>query len=187
MSNQKQNFLSQKEIFDLKIKKVGKDVLISKDARLYNTSSLVIGDNSRIDDFCIISGNIKIGKNVHLAPHCIINGGKSLIEFGDFSGLAFGAKVLGISDDYSGETMTNPTINKEFKNVQDLSVKLGKHVIIGANSVILPGCRMGDGSALGALSLLTKNVNEFEIYFGIPARKINDRKRNILELEKNLE
>ena len=185
MSYPKSNYLSKKALSALKLKKIGRNVLISKDARIYSPSTLIIGDNTRIDDFCILSGNIKIGNNVHFAPHCVVSGKKSLIEFCDYSGLAFGCRILGVSDDYSGKSMTNPTVNSEYKNLTDLPVYIGKHVIIGANSVVMPGCKMDEGSALGAMSLLTKNVESYEIYFGAPAKKLKNRSQLIKEIELN--
>ena len=81
---------------------------------------------------------------MHFAAHSIVNSGKKLIEFKDFSGVAFAGKVLGISDDYSGNSMTNPTVDKFFKKVKESRISIGKHAIIGANSIVLPGAEMDD-------------------------------------------
>ena len=72
--------------------------------------------------------------------------------------------------------MTNPTVDKFFK-VKESRISIGKHAIIGANSIVLPGAEMDDYSALGAMSLLTKKINKFEIYFGIPAKKLKKRSK----------
>ena len=63
---------------------------------------------------------------------------------------------------------------------------LGKHVIIGSGTIILPGVTIGDGTAIGSLSLVKKNVEENIIASGIPAKKIGDRKLNIYELESKI-
>jgi galactoside O-acetyltransferase len=180
----KDNFLAPDELALLNFKSLGENVKISRDARLYKTEQISIGNNSRIDDFSILSGNIKIGNNVHVASHCVISGKKQIIELCDFSGLAFGCKIIGCTDDYSGLSLTNPTIPSKFKNEQDLGVRLGKHVIIGTASIILPGAKIGNHSAVGAMSLVTKDISESSFFFGIPAKRIKSRKDDLKELER---
>ena len=175
------NYYSEKELKRLGFKKIGKKVKISKKSSIYYPKNISIGDYSRIDDFAVISGKIKIGKNVHLAAGSIVCGGKNSITFKDFSGMAFGSKIIGISDDYSGKSMTNPTVNKKFKKTKESSVMIGKHAIIGTNSLVLPGGSLDDYSALGSMSLLNKKINKFEIFFGVPARKLKKRSKDILK------
>ena len=79
--------------------------------------------------------------------------------------------------------MTNPMVPSEYTGVTHADVFLGKHVIVGSGSVILPGVTLEEGVAVGALSLVHKNCEKFGIYAGSPARRINERKRNLLELE----
>ena len=67
-----------------------------------------------------------------------------------------------------------------------LQVRIGKHVIVGSGCVILPGVTLEDGVAVGALSLVTKSCKEFGIYAGNPARRIAERKRDLLVLEQQL-
>jgi galactoside O-acetyltransferase len=54
---------------------------------------------------------------------------------------------------------------------------LGKYSQIGANSVLLPSARLGQGAILGALSLLKEGIDEWTIYAGSPAKKIGLRNR----------
>ena len=68
-------FLSQEQIASMGFKSLGKNVRISDKASIYNTDQIEIGDNSRIDDFCVISGKVSIGRNVHIAVFCNIAGG----------------------------------------------------------------------------------------------------------------
>ena len=79
--------------------------------------------------------------------------------------------------------MTNPMVPIEYTNVTHADVKLGKHVIIGSGSVILPGIILHDGAAIGSLSLVTKDCDAFGTYIGAPAKKLKNRKNNLLELE----
>ena len=102
----------------------------------------------------------------------------------DFSTLAYGVKVFSQSDDYSGETMVNSLIPKKFKNEIFGSVFIGKHVIIGASSVIFPGVIVSEGCSIGAMTLVNKSTDPWGIYVGNPARKVKNRKKDLLVLEK---
>lgn len=177
------SYLSNYDLNNMNFKKLGKNIKISSKASIYNCEEIEIGDNSRIDDFCIISGKIKIGKNVHIAPFCLVAGGSEGIVFHDFSGLAYQVQVFTQSDDYSGETLTNPTIPKKFKNESKLSILIGKHVIVGAGSIILPGVSLLEGTAVGAMSLVRKSTEPWSIYLGNPAKRIRNRKKDLLKLE----
>ena len=101
----------------------------------------------------------------------------------DFSTLAPGVLIFSGSDDYSGKKLTNPTVGKPYIGGKSGEVILSKHVIIGASSVILPNVIIEQGSSVGALSLVNKNISSWGIYFGIPAKKIKSRYKDILKLE----
>ena len=176
-------FLSQSELAAIGFKSLGKNVKISDKAAIYNADQIEIGDNSRIDDFCVISGKIKIGKNIHITVFCNLAGGSEGIVLEDFSTLAYGCHVFTQSDDYGGLALTNSTIPAQYKNEKKLAVKICRHSIIGAKSVIVTGVTLSEGTSVGAMSLVTKTTEEWSIYFGIPAKKIKDRKRELLKLE----
>ena len=91
--------------------------------------------------------------------------------------------VYSSSDDFSGASLTGPTVPERFTNVHVSDVFLGKHVIVGTGSVILPGVVVEDGVAIAALSFVNKHLSSFGIYAGNPIRRIRDRLNNILELE----
>lgn len=176
-------FLTEEQINAIGFKYIGYNVKISDKAAIYNPNLISIEDNSRVDDFCLLSGNIKIGKNVHVAAYCNLAGGELGIEMDDFSGLAYGCHVFTQSDDYSGGTMTNPTVPKKYKKETYKKIHIGKHVIVGTKSIILPGVNVAEGCSVGAMTMLTKSTQPWGIYFGIPAKRIKERKRELLELE----
>jgi len=80
--------------------------------------------------------------------------------------------------------MSNPMIPEQYKNLTHESVLVGKHVIIGCGAVVLPGVKIGKGAAIGALSLVATNVEEWTICAGIPAKRIKERSKLLLQLEK---
>jgi galactoside O-acetyltransferase len=87
------------------------------------------------------------------------------------------------SDDYTGVHLTNPTVPPAYTGVKHADVRLGRHAIVGAGSVILPGVILGEGVAIGALSLVNRSCEPFGIFAGTPARRVGDRSRQLLEAE----
>lgn len=162
---------------------LGRNVRISDKAAIYGASEMRIGDNSRIDDFCVVSGKVTLGRNVHIAPFCLVAGGTPGIVLEDFAGLAYRVSVFAQSDDYSGATMTNPTVPANYKVEARMPVRIGRHVIVGTGAIICPGVDLGDGSAVGAASLVLKSCPPWTILAGSPARKLKERRQDLLQLE----
>ena len=180
------NFLNLRELRKLGLKKFGQNVQISRNALLINPQSITIGNDVRIDAFAVLTASKKkfsIGSNVHLGMHCFINGSYGF-EIKNFSSISSGCKIFSSSDDYSGNFLFSPTIPKKYTKPKNKKVLIEKFVNIGANSVVLPGVIIKEGSAIGALSLVNKNLNSWEIYFGIPAKKIGVRSKKIIKLSK---
>lgn len=182
------SYLTTDEIKEMGFKSVGNNSLLSSKASYYNCKNISIGNNTRIDDFVVLSAGeagIEIGNYIHVAVYSsLIGAGKIILK--DFSNISSRVAIYSSNDDYSGEFMTNPMVPTELTNVVHGPVSIGKHVIVGAGTIILPNVTLEDGVAIGALSLVSKSCQEFSIYNGVPARKIKDRKRNLLELEKKL-
>jgi acetyltransferase-like isoleucine patch superfamily enzyme len=186
MSTATTSFLGTDELRDFGFQSLGRGVKISRRASIYGASRISIGDYSRIDDFVVISAGVEgilIGRNVHVAAFCGLFG-NGRIELGDFSGLSSRATVYSSSDDYSGAYMTNPTVPVEYTNVASAPVRVGRGVIIGANSLILPGVESGAYSAVGAGSVIRKNCEPGHIYAGNPARVLKRRHQALQELER---
>lgn len=177
-------FLSEERLREVGFRRLGANVRISDRASVYNADQIEIGDNSRIDDFCVLSGRVTIGRNVHVAVFCNVAGGTEGVTLEDFSGLAYGCHVFSQSDDYSGGAMTNPTVPARYTDVTRKAVRIGRHCIVGTNSLILPGVDLAEGTSVGACSMVTKSTQEWSIYFGVPARRLRSRSRALLEKEK---
>lgn len=177
-------YLTCEQLQNIGFASIGKNVKISDKASIYDPDIISIGDHSRIDDFCVVSGKIFIGRNVHITPMCLVAGGEKGIIFEDFTTIAYGVKVFTQSDDYSGETMCNSTVPKKYKNELISQVILKKHTIVGAGSIIMPGVTLAEGTSIGAMSLVLRSTEPWGIYAGHPATRLKDRKKNLLELEK---
>src|SRR5690554_2504822 len=176
-------YLSESALEELNFKSLGRGVKISDKASIYNAELMELGDFSRIDDFCVLSGKVVLGRYCHVAPMCLIAGGQAGVELRDFCGLAYGVKVLAQSDDYSGESMVSPLVPAKYKRELFASVLLERQVIVGTNSVILPGVTVVEGCAIGAMTLVAKSTKPWGIYVGSPARWLKARKKDLNELE----
>lgn len=180
------SFYTPEELKSLGFKSIGKNVLISRKASIYSPELIEIGDNVRIDDFCILSGKIKLGSFIHIAAGSFLFAGEAGITMEDFSCVSGRVCVYAISDDYSGQYMTNPMVPMKYRNVISGHVLIKKHALVGAGSVILPGVTIGTGAAVGSMSLVNKDVPDWTIVVGIPAKPLKERKKDLLELEKQL-
>ena len=181
-------YYEEKDLKALGLKSYGNNVRISKDARIIGPQNVEIKNNVRIDGFTIIAasnGYLKLDNFIHIGSYCFLACGSG-IHMKNFSGLSQGVKIYTMTDDYSGEALTNPTVPDDFKNIFSGSVTLDKHVIIGTSSSIMPNLSIGEGSSVGAHSLVTKTLEPWGVYLGTPARKIKNRSKKLLELEKKL-
>lgn len=181
------SFYSQYELESIGFKEIGINVKISKKASFYYPHAISIGNNVRIDDFCVLSAGdrIIIGSYVHIAVYTSLIG-KAQINIGDYCNISSRVSIYSSNDDYSGEFMTNPTIEEKYTNVHNAQVLIKKHTIIGSGSIILPGIIIDQGACIGAMSLVNKNCEEFKVYAGVPIRYIKNRTQNLLYLEKRM-
>lgn len=177
------SFYSDEELQKIGFKEIGQNVLISRKASIYSPEKMVIGSHVRIDDFCILSGHIELEDYIHIAAYVALFGANGGIFVKSFSTISSRGVVYAVSDDYSGIAMTNPMIPDTYKNVKEKKVVIQKHCIIGSGSTILPGVILHEGAAVGAMSLITDNLEPWSINVGIPANKIRDREKTLIQKE----
>lgn len=179
-------FYDDKDLADAGFKSIGKNVLIAKNCTIINPDNISIGDNVRIDGYCtLVAGTeltISIGSYVHIGSYSFLSGAKGII-LEDFSALSQCVKIYTQSDDYTGATLTNPTVPSKYKNVNSGAVVIREHALLGSGCVVLPDTEIGRGAAVGALSLVTLDLNEWFVYFGNPIRKLKPRLKDLLKLE----
>jgi acetyltransferase-like isoleucine patch superfamily enzyme len=181
-------YFESDELRTFGFKQVGKGVQIAKNCTIIGLHNIVLGDHIRIDGNVVLaaySGSLTLGSYIHIGEGCYLGCGGG-VTLDDFAGLSQGVKIYSGTDDYSGKTLTNPTVPHAFKEVKLAPVRLGRHVIVGSGSVILPGVNIGEGSSVGALSLVTKSLEPWGVYFGSPAKKLKERRKDLLQLEQRL-
>jgi acetyltransferase-like isoleucine patch superfamily enzyme len=180
------SFYSKEELKTIGFKTIGENVLISRYARFYGVENISVGDNVRIDDFCILSGNISIGSYVHIASFVALYG-QCNITIEDFAGISARTCIYTANDNYFGESLTGPTIPIKYRKLETGMVLIKKHAIIGNGCIILPNSTISTGSAIGALSLVKGIIDEWGIYSGIPAVFRKPRRSDIIpKLENDL-
>ena len=159
-----------------RLKYCGKDVIIYPWAKIVNPEVIEIGDYSRIDDFTFINGGegVKMGKYVHIAYFSSIAGGGSF-SIGDYSAVSSGSRILTSSNIYDEAWAMSAASPKPFQRFSTGHIEIGRFAFIGANSVVFPNVKIGEGAVIGAMSLVNKDVEPWSINIGIPCKKIKDR------------
>lgn len=166
--------------------KTGKNVIINPTVQIFNPDMIEIGDNVRIDAFCVLSGGmgLKIGSHIHIACGGYFFAGAG-IEIEDFVEIAPRLTVLSNCDDFHGHSLVGPCIPMKFKpDLISGKVIMKRHVLTGVNVTILPGITLGEGVAVGIGAMVNRDCEPWSIYAGVPAKKIKDRNKDMLILEK---
>lgn len=178
-------YFSQEDLEKIGFKSLGKNVLISEKCTIHGAERMEIGNNVRVDDFSTLVGDILIGNYVHISPYCGIHGtggGKIIME--DFTALSVGVIAYAASDDYGGDYMTNSMVPEKYRKVDAADIYVKKHSVVGIRSILLPGAYLEEGTAVGAMSLVTIRTQPWGIYAGIPCVRKKDRGKKALDLEK---
>lgn len=155
--------------------------------KIIGLENIEFGKNIIIDDFVLIYAKekIKIRNFVHIASFSSISGGGKLI-MEEFSGLASGCRIVTGSDDFKDWGFGNPTIDNQFRNSKTGEVTIGKFAIIGTNSTILPDVTIGEGVAVAANSLITKDLEPWGIYVGNKKVGVRNKEEVLKNYEKFL-
>ena len=167
--------------------RVGANVKIYARAVILGPENVTLGSNIIIDDFVFLGAHRKLilGNYVHVAAHASITGGGRVLVC-DFCGISTGARLLSGTDDFTGGTLTGPTIPPQFRTPHRGAIILEPHVVIGSNAVVLPDVTIGEGSTVGAGSVVTHSLEPWGVYAGVPARRINTRPREALQANEKL-
>lgn len=131
------------------ILKAGKKINIEKNARI--GPRVEIGDYSGIGVNALIADEVYIGNYVMMGPDCIIYTNNH--EFSD----------LDTPMMFQGKTKQRP-------------VHIGNDVWIGSRVTIMPGVNIGNGVVIGASAVVTKDVPDYAVVAGVPAKVVKYRK-----------
>jgi len=171
----KTSFYSETELAELGLKSYGKNVLISRKTSIYSADNISIGNNVRIDDFCILSGIITLGSNIHIAAYASIFAGNTGVELHDYVGVSSRSVIYAETDDYCVDFLRNPTVAEQYRHIIAGKVTLKKHSVIGTGCTVLPNVTIGEGVAVGCMSLVNKSLEPWGVYIGIPCKLLKPR------------
>lgn len=158
-------------------KKLGSNVIFEDGVLIFHPGNIEIGDNVYIGHNTILKGYHKnkmvIGDQSWIGQNCFFHSAGG-ITIGRAVGIAPYVKIL-------TSTHKEDDINKP---ILYCDLEFGEVVIedgcdVGIGAIILPGVRIGEGSIIGAGSVVTKNVEPYSIVAGVPARLLRMR-RNII-------
>lgn len=176
------NFYTDLELSCLGFKAIGTNVKISKKTSIYKPELMSIGSNVRIEDFCVLNGDITIGSNVLLCVFCLLDGHATII-IEDNVTLAAKVSIHSGSDDYSGESLFGSYVPTALrKNHINAPVLIKQHTLIGDSTVIMPGVVLEEGTAIGAFSFVKESTLSWGIYAGVPAKRKRERKKDVIHL-----
>ena len=134
----------------------GKNVNIEKHA--YFTPGLKIGDNSGVGIRCEVNGEVTIGNNVMMGPEVVIYTSSHAHDRTDITMIEQGSEEI-------------------------KPVSIGNDVWIGRRAMIMPGVNIGNGCIVGAGAVVTKDVPDYCIVGGVPAKIVKRRNTNCDEME----
>lgn len=169
-------FLSADELIALGFRKVGRNVTISRKCSFYKISGS-IGDNVRVDDFCILKGHIEIGSHVHVAAYGMISGAFAPVIIGNFVSLAARASIYSGSDDHSADRLGGAFVPAEHAEVIKGPVTVGPGTLVGAHCVILPNVAIGIGASIGSGCVVAQDVPDGGM-LRAPRAVLLDRRRD---------
>jgi UDP-2-acetamido-3-amino-2,3-dideoxy-glucuronate N-acetyltransferase len=146
---------------------LGKDVVIHQPS-LVNLYGCTIGDGSRIGAFVEIQKGVEIGRNCKISSHTFVCTGVSISD-----GVFVGHGVMFINDIYPQAVNSDNSLQTEADwKVSETRVKT--RASIGSNATILGGVTIGEGALVGAGAVVTKDVPDYGMVAGVPARVLGD-------------
>jgi acetyltransferase-like isoleucine patch superfamily enzyme len=143
---------------------------------LLKPEAITFGAHVRVDAFCKLEGGagMSIGAHTHIASFAHLGIGGGELAIGHDVGIASGAKVLTGSNDITGLSMSASSA-PDLQCVKRRKTTVGDYAFLGCNCTVLPGVSIGEGAAVGAGAVVTRDVPPWAIVAGVPARIIGWR------------
>jgi|AntAceMinimDraft_17_1070374.scaffolds.fasta_scaffold17266_3 galactoside O-acetyltransferase len=175
---------------------LGRKCLVEKNIRFFNSARLLIGDRvflgeSGLFDVGGSADKITIGSDSHIARSVTIRtqlgevaigekvniGANSFIygygdiEIGDNTLIANQVEIIG--GDHTFDDVTRPM---RFQGRSSSRIVIGEDVWIGTQAIIVGGVTIGKGAVIGAGAVVNRDIEEYAVAVGVPARVVRSRK-----------
>jgi acetyltransferase-like isoleucine patch superfamily enzyme len=155
-------------------KSIGRNVVIEEGALVFHPQTIALGNNVYVGHYAILKGyhknEMRIDDNTWIGQMCFLHSAGG-IRIGKSVGIGPGVKIL--TSVHGEGPLYNPVINNELE-FGEVAIDDGCDIGIGA--VILPGVHVGTGALIGAGSVVTKDVEEYTVVAGNPAKLLRKRK-----------
>jgi len=162
-------------------KRIGENVIFERGVIVFHPQNISIGENVYVGHNTILKGYYKnemiVGDHTWIGQSCFFHSAGG-IKIGKAVG--FGPMVSILTSLHKENDLSNPVL---FNNLEFKEVSIEDGCDIGMGSIILPGVKIGEGSIIGAGSVVTKDVSPYSVVAGVPARILRERK--IKEYEKS--
>jgi acetyltransferase-like isoleucine patch superfamily enzyme len=146
---------------------------VSAQAKVQLSSQIVFGKGTVVKPFAVIStqgGEVVFGKECAVSSFDHITNGIEPIRIGDYVRIGPHVTILGGSRNF--QSREQRVIDQGSHHG---SVVIGEDVLIGAGSVIMPGITVGKGAVIGALSLVNRDVADYQVVAGSPIQVLKER------------
>ncbi len=154
-------------------RKIGDNVIFEQGVLVFHPENIEIGAHVYIGHYTILKGYYKnlmtIGDHTWIGQQCFLHSAGGL-HIG--RGVGIGPKVTILTSQHVKGDRDLPVY---FAPLQFAPVIIEDGVDIGAGVIILPGVRIGEGAIIGAGAVVNHDVPAYEIWAGVPARKIGER------------
>lgn len=155
------------------LRKVGKNVIFEHGVLVFHPENIEIGDNVYIGHNTILKAyhlnRLTIGDHTWIGQGCFFHAAGG-IKIG--RGVGVGPMVRILTSEHQAD---RPDIPVMFTELTFAPVVLGDGCDIGVGATILPGTTIGEGAIVGAGAVVTQDIPGFEVWAGVPARKLRER------------
>ncbi|MGC8751846.1 MAG: acyltransferase [Hydrotalea sp.] len=131
-----------------------------------------ISINNYVSLFAEDHADIIFGKRVYIGDYTTIRASRAKVEIGSNTMLAQGVQLISTNHAFSNR---HQLIHEQDIDTLKIGIKIGNDCWLGAGSIVLPGVTIGDGAVIGAHAVVTKNIPEYAIAVGNPAKVIKFR------------
>ena len=191
-------YFLRKKFYPRLFKKFGRGIIIGRNVVFRHPHKIELGDFVTIDDYCLIDGRagdevgVVFGDSVLISRNCMIIAKVGTIKLGKRVSLGANSVIVSMAGVEIGEAVLTAghfSISAGLFNFDDINIpvmdqaayskgpiRIGKYSWFGTGVTILDGVNIGDAVVVGASSMVNKDIPDYSIAIGIPAKVVKSRK-----------